>query len=461
VTYVRNYVGTGQTLLGMNYSGRLVTTGQYGFFLGGSATIGTTNTVSEAEICWGCHAGIGISEWGPNQKAATGNMTYNYGTVSNPNWTLATWSSAVNSFGFKRGRIRSTHTANPQSLGGPSSSANSNAQANPDTAAQIRCSYCHSVHGRLDPVRTNIMTNTPHLRGAWIGNPYLEDGPPLTTAYPANTSTFRFGKVPRGSNAKPGTLGLPTYGGFQIDHNNNWPMGTAGTLYTTAQYGGLCEICHGNGDGTFSAAEISNLNVFDAQGAGWVSGVNGHGNVMAGVSTTGPASRNIFDGRGGMTTYSNSPFQHFDGMVDPGDNGNWGFRDGESQYMYHPRLASGGTRVRAMNTDVWNVNERGTTMQAGYHKFPCSKCHNPHASRLPKLMITNCLDTKHNTWDNFYQIASAPGINAGRSISNWTSAQNCHRLPGVANGTDHPAANDTRSDLASSFGRGWNTVTPW
>jgi predicted CxxxxCH...CXXCH cytochrome family protein len=474
VTYVRNYIGTGQTMLGLNYSGHLVTTGVYGFFLGGSATIGTTNVVSEAEICWGCHtnttyqgAGGIISEWGQNQKSATGNMTYNYGTVSSPNWVTASWTSAVGSFGYKTGPIRSTHTANPQSLGGPSSSANTNAQANPDTVAQIRCSYCHSVHGRLDSARTNIMTSTPYLRGAWLGNPYLEDGAPLTTAYPANTSTFRFGKVPRGSKARPGTGGLPTYGGYQIDHNNDWPMGTTGTRYTTAEFGGLCEICHGDGNGTFTAAEIGNLNVFDAQGVGWVSGANGHANSVAGAGTTGPAGRNIFDGRGGMTAFSNSPYQHFEGMTDPGDNGSWGFRDADSAFAYQPRLASGATRNRLWSGGIpfwnqWGVFIRTTgAVQGGYHKFPCSKCHNPHASRLPKLMITNCLDTKHNTWDNFYQIASAPGINAGRSISNWTSAQNCHRLPGVANPTDHPAANDTRSDLASSFGRGWNTVTPW
>lgn len=110
--------------------------------------------------------------------------------------------------------------------------------------------------------------------------------------------------------------------------------------------------------------------------------------------------------------------------------------------------------------DDWGVDETGSTTEANYHKFSCSKCHNPHASRLPALMITNCLDTKHNTWDNSYQRntrgTSGSNINYNRRLSNWSSAQNCHRLRG-----DDPT--DT-SDVAAPDvpgNRGWNTVTPW
>ena len=35
----------------------------------------------------------------------------------------------------------------------------------------------------------------------------------------------------------------------------------------------------------------------------------------------------------------------------------------------------------------WGVNDQ--------HSFTCSKCHSPHVTGLPKLMITNCLDHKH------------------------------------------------------------------
>ena len=91
-----------------------------------------------------------------------------------------------------------------------------------------------------------------------------------------------------------------------------------------------------------------------------------------------------------------------------------------------------------------------------YHNFSCSKCHNPHASRLPRLMITNCLDTKHNTWDD--QGGTTVSVlgttttyapeNRGVTFAMATSAQNCHRLADTAN-------------YSNATGDGWNYVTPW
>jgi hypothetical protein len=73
-------------------------------------------------------------------------------------------------------------------------------------------------------------------------------------------------------------------------------------------------------------------------------------------------------------------------------------------------------------------------------------------------MITNCLDTKHNTWDNSWPTATTLATGAGTnnnnmSPSNWTSAQNCHRRGGVD-------PSDTRGDVQGQ-GLGWNMVTPW
>jgi hypothetical protein len=93
--------------------------------------------------------------------------------------------------------------------------------------------------------------------------------------------------------------------------------------------------------------------------------------------------------------------------------------------------------------------------QQNYHTFTCSKCHNPHASRLPKLMITNCLDTNHNTWEDstgYTQTVAITGMWAGTRHSQWASAQNCHRLDARATYT---------SGQTISLGRGWNRVTPW
>jgi len=109
------------------------------------------------------------------------------------------------------------------------------------------------------------------------------------------------------------------------------------------------------------------------------------------------------------------------------------------------------------------VDETGATKENQYHKFSCSKCHNPHASRLPKLMITNCLDTVHNTWDNQFQMVTASStLNNNRELAQWTSAQNCHRYS-ESNNTTTTTPEYRASRLASpaGSGAGWNKVTPW
>jgi len=124
----------------------------------------------------------------------------------------------------------------------------------------------------------------------------------------------------------------------------------------------------------------------------------------------------------------------------------------------------------------WGINLKqqvGTTspanVQLQYHNFPCSKCHTPHASRLPRLMKTNCLDvwTSNNTANNWGNNTSnlwkqKHSINANNNIIrmrtsstslnntllSWNPARavRCHNSPLIK------IANQ------STF---WNEVTPW
>jgi len=427
-----------QERLGLKYA-----TG--GVHLGGSATSGT----SEAQICWNCHSqgANNVSEWGTNTSVTTGNMAYNYGTLSTSNWTTATWTSGIGSFGYKTGSIQSTHSVGM--------AAGFEGVQGKDDVADIRCTYCHDVHDMNLAVQNESFANEsftgkPYLRGSWLGNPYKEDGAPRSgTTY---TNSNNWGAVPRGSNATTMQMG-----GYWIDQNSGSPTAE----WAPEDFGGLCETCHGNGDGLFTAAEIGGLNYFGNQGSGWVSGYNGHANSVQGGAGPGSGAeltaRNIFAARGGTTSLGHNPLQHFSGMTEPGDRGSYGFRGADGNALgYQPRLGNASDEPRMYNTDNWAVNEAGTTTESNYHKFSCSKCHNPHASRLPALMITNCLDTKHNTWDNSYQLNSRSGNNQNRRLSNWSSAQNCHRLRGddPTDGSDVAAP-----DLPGN--RGWNTVTPW
>ena len=433
-----------RTVLGIGYAAH----GAGGIALGGNGTASSISArTTEAEICWGCHDALStvVSEWGTNTDTNGAANNYNFGTVTSSDWTAATWSSgqtASPSFSYKTGAIASTHAANP-GTGVQGSDAKTN----------IRCSYCHDVHDTKGP------NGKPYLRGAWMGNPYREDGAPQSgTSY---TNVSPWGQVPRATPAQT------VMGGYWIDQNSGNPAGT----WTAAGSAGLCELCHGNGDGVFASTEIDALNTFGNPGDNWVSGLNGHRNAVLGASLNDTAAaRNIFAGRGGATNQdqqntADHPFMLFDGTSLPGD-ASGGFRGGDSRWGYTPAMVAQPMDGGGWVNNLWGtaatpsraLDLQGSTVNAGYHQFPCSKCHNPHASRLPRLMITNCLDTKHNSWDQGFQVhGTTDAVNAGRSISNWSSAQNCHRM----GGNDLGDTRDTAADNTVAGNRGWNKVTPW
>ncbi len=84
------------------------------------------------------------------------------------------------------------------------------------------------------------------------------------------------------------------------------------------------------------------------------------------------------------------------------------------------------------------------------HNYPCSKCHKPHSSGLPRLLRTNCLDGKHRgkvlsggtvKQLNVYRTFPTGGVNG----VSWRPA--CHESPQAGGG----AWNQQE----------WNTVSPW
>ena len=91
----------------------------------------------------------------------------------------------------------------------------------------------------------------------------------------------------------------------------------------------------------------------------------------------------------------------------------------------------------------WGVNDQ--------HSYTCSKCHTPHTSGLPKLMITNCLDFKHRG-----RVASGgqAGWNSGvfPYSGSAPSSGSFPRGGDQANVNCHPGTWPDNS---------WNTKTPW
>jgi hypothetical protein len=73
---------------------------------------------------------------------------------------------------------------------------------------------------------------------------------------------------------------------------------------------------------------------------------------------------------------------------------------------------------------------------ANEHQFPCSKCHEPHASGLPRLMQTNCLQYTHRggvaaggtpMYTQYSRQRGFPIANIyGASYSSYNYAAQCH-----------------------------------
>ena len=196
----------------------------YKIKLGGTATGSYT---SEAEMCWGCHAGLTtpVSEWGVNNNAATGSLTYNYGSREHPELDDRHLVAGYRTiFMYKAAAIQSTHSVNWDSgTASVTGSAIGKYTETKDAVGNIRCTYCHDVHMTRPPGTGEVaadVNGVPYLRGNWRGNPYQEDGAPNSSTTYANIA--RYGAVPRGGTQ------FTQSGGYYIDQNTpaaNTPSG--------------------------------------------------------------------------------------------------------------------------------------------------------------------------------------------------------------------------------------------
>jgi hypothetical protein len=418
-----------------------------------------TPYATQAELCWGCHdaQSTQITEWEndgvPLNNSATipPNLSdYNYGTLSTSDWTAATWTSA--NFSYKTAAIMSTHTTNINGVNNVTDVGGEYVET-VDDVADIQCHNCHDVHN-MNFATADTMSGPPFLRGSWVRNPYKEDGAPLAgNTYSLNNNDY--GPVPRAGS------GYNEYGGYQIDQNNI----DATKGLSLGNSAGLCTLCHGT--------DVDNMNNPDGANdaddpALWL-GTNGHSNAaLGGTAVNGEDIFNLTTETWGRHTLSGTvppeltsnypdpqnPTMGYQsaGIADGTTNRRLdGFRSAYNGYGFvvPPDVAAD----NAYTNYAWGVVQNNGTIQAGFHAFTCSKCHNPHASRLPKLLITNCLDTKQNMWDDTRTIVGpgdgqgtvANADNAGMTLSNGTSAQNCHRLGDSSQG---------------GTGGGWNLVTP-
>ncbi len=95
------------------------------------------------------------------------------------------------------------------------------------------------------------------------------------------------------------------------------------------------------------------------------------------------------------------------------------------------------------------------------HNYSCSKCHTPHNASLPRLMVTNCLDSGHR---GRVTNQTSPVTSGSDSDEGYGSG----RKPGIFSATDDDGST-TAPNLyggrtchdANDSNQMWNNVTPW
>jgi hypothetical protein len=461
--------------------------------LGGTATSGAATEAEFCWGCHDSQSPQ-VSEWGYNTKTTPPGFpvvqfptaddgtaeTFNFGwlytssayTTKTSNWTTGYWRDQYDP--ALRRRIVSVHAVNlDQPVSSQFSSVGNRVNAttgvitwtqspgtNVETVAQIRCSYCHDVHdlNRSQEERPSAQggnnrpqTGKPWLRGKWVGNPYPPDLPPrpgYTYPLTGGPTKNKFQNQGATFQSQAQTAGMPRLwgfngdnvsrgkGGFFIDQNSNDPASQTG--YTTLEdTAGLCALCHGT--------DVNNMDYYPNSTAAtnlWRSAqVNGHSNAVLGG--TGANKRKIFDARRNGTNASMG--QQMPASSQPQLNTFWGPRYQSTKVM------NGSTRWGPFPTGWWGTPAGGThpalsawssmsgwsdwygtaqVAKTNYHRFTCSKCHTPHASGLPALLTTNCLDV--NVVGTKWTAYAGTGTTGVTPLGH--AANNCHRKTTAADG---------------------------
>lgn len=113
-------------------------------------------------------------------------------------------------------------------------------------------------------------------------------------------------------------------------------------------------------------------------------------------------------------------------------------------------------------THTWKTKDRihesvkgwktaNTTVQ---HNYTCSKCHAPHNADLPRLMVTNCLDSNHRGRTVF---TSNPQTSASKRGDERSGSGH---MPGSYSGSSRSSTNFTCHENNDST-QAWNMKTPW
>jgi hypothetical protein len=415
---------------------------------------------NEEQVCWGCHVD-GMDYYGDNSV-----------TTDVIDWR-GNWDKSIAI--YKDGDFMSSHfypsLTNTWTGGVPGGTRN------PD----VFCSTCHSVHGIIAADQENggdLAYMGPILRGTWLTSPYKEDRAPGTVTGTYTVGPDDYGPFPRvvpdkyqGDVASGAGYTTDAYvsgfDGYFIDQNT-FGVGTY-IGQVESEFAGLCMACHTQADLTTPTMTWTGHNTVK----GW----------------DGLAATDIFKGDLGARTGTGEELTNSGGSEwmqqwfggDIGDYSHptggqfWGTRTSELKNdppgWRTPEIDS---RLVAVSgyPNPWNLNytiQSAGNIETGYHKYPCSKCHTPHAARLPRLMRSNCLDNgsyagnvNESTTDYFNVYTSQGG---GLTNPHTTDATVLAEVFSVQAGESGPNTMNFEAanchSVAGSTSGGWNTLTPW
>ena len=475
------------------------------------ANEGTPQATATASIldnfCWNCHDSVGVNDFRGDSNAEDV-------TASNAitHWQ-GTWTRPAAPFAYKSGAFQSSHYyPNKTGMGATWASGTPSG-----TRTNLQCVSCHDPHG--NPIDGQYYAFA--LKGQWMTSPYKEDrvcNTPNTTgaAWIAPTA-FSSSGIQAGCRSEPvktytnpatvgnGYLASKTgYTGTQItgtghdgyfidddtfgvdgtnsaaptasspdNHNEagKWPGNfyrtTANVMWvsvynrnrlleTPDQFGGLCAKCHADSATQDGATLLTRL-VTEWSGHGAVKGATVQNDILSVLEN-----------------------QHMHAMEGPVVNSGTRTNASLLNSINYPNSSAGNGWAYAPGSQ----KTAGTKVK--YHEFSCSKCHTPHASRLKRLMATNCLDVgyqqgtagqqytnypKHRysgtwTFGNRTGWGDPTGGSSGTEPWHYTSAANnattrnggrpmhCHNTAATNTGTMGQAP-------SAVTGGGWNAVTGW
>jgi len=475
----------------------------------------------EEQMCWDCHR-VGMDYRG-DDVGGTPDPLNRWGKHSGTNF-VGTWGTTT-PFSFKQAKsFDSSHfyPDKPLTYG----ATGYRGAGNNSTRTNLACSTCHNPHG-IATADTNAAFRLPILRGTWLTSPYIEDRPPLSgegkspAFYNWRTSTsatYDMGGSSLGARISPefslnktadygqgyaagagtgaggyfidentwGTSGGWVPGGSDPDKFGYWASSSLGSVPTNRT--GFLAVTIKHFDNTSQVTNDENLTLTSAHFAGlcFTSGCH----TSSGIQTYWPGHAAVPGQTSGSTDWVNMfnrPWMMqmqevgIGNTSETGTGDNWGDLTAKAAMSYTTSNDAG---------YKWGYSPLDpTAVQAGYHKFPCSKCHTPHSSILPRLMTTNCLDigsaSKTTIKNGTYQYPQATGTwnaaaGAGSlamldlptnltSADGWMFSVSCHADvdgPGNATPLGRNGVAGTAPAASPSPGtyngvRGWNNVTPW